>query len=80
MTDEYSVSKSFITALANLTHRFLHPPQNKKIGIAGCIPNYADIFPGLKIPKTHLQKEVFYVFLKLFNHYHAHKARTTMYS
>lgn len=30
MADEYSVSKSFITALANLTHQFLHPHQSKK--------------------------------------------------
>jgi hypothetical protein len=30
MADGYSVSKSFITVLANLTHLFLHPPQNKK--------------------------------------------------
>jgi hypothetical protein len=30
-----------------------------KIGIAFNKSNYADIFPGLKIPKTHPQKGVF---------------------
>ena len=34
--------------------------RNKKIGIAGIYTNYADISPGMLIPKTHPHKRAFF--------------------